>query len=134
MQHDGRPGGSPPELVARRLFESYAAGEVDAVRACLADDMVGWITNRAGGVDRTDGADAYMSRLPDLSEAELEARITQVLGIDDERAMAMVAIRATRRGLDLSNYAAFLTRVVDGRVAELWMVEAQPAYSDEFWS
>jgi len=23
---------------------------------------------------------------------------------------------------------------LDGRVAELWMVEAQPAYSDEFWS
>jgi ketosteroid isomerase-like protein len=125
---------STPERVARKLFESYAAGDVDAMRSCLADDLVGWITNRDGGVDRTDGADAYLSRLPDLSEAEMEARITQVLGIDDERAMTMVAIRATRRGLDLHNYAAFLARVVDGRVAELWMVEAQPAYSDEFWS
>ena len=48
--------------------------------------------------------------------------------------MTMVAIRATRRGLDLHNHAAFLTRVVDGRVAELWMIEAEPAYSDEFWS
>ena len=123
-----------PESVARRLFESYAAGDIDAVRACLADDLVGWITNRDGGLDRTDGADAYLSRLPDLREAELEARITQVLGVDDERAMTMVAIRATRRGLDLRNHAAFLARVVDGRVAELWMVEAQPAYSDEFWS
>ena len=119
-----------PESVARRLFESYAAADIEAVRACLADDLVGWITNCDGGVDRTDGA----ARLPDLSEAELEARITQVLGIDDERAMTMVAIRATRRGLDLRNHAAFLARVIDGRVAELWMVEAQPAYSDEFWS
>jgi ketosteroid isomerase-like protein len=125
---------STPERVARKLFESYAAGDVDAMRGCLADDLVGWITNRDGGVDRIDGADAYLSRLPDLSEAEMEARITQVLGIDDERAMTMVAIRAARRGLDLRNYAAFLARVVDGRVAELWMVEAQPAYSDEFWS
>jgi|SoiMethySBSTD1v2_1073268.scaffolds.fasta_scaffold151376_5 ketosteroid isomerase-like protein len=123
-----------PESVARTLFESYAAGDMDAVRACLADDLVGWITNRDGGVDRTDGADAYLARLQDLSEAALEARITQVLGIDDERAMTMVAIRAARRGLDLHNHAAFLARVVDGRVAELWMVEAQPAYSDEFWS
>ena len=30
--------------------------------------------------------------------------------------------------------AAFLTRVVDGRVQQIWMVDALPAYSDEFWS
>lgn len=122
------------EQVARTLFEAYAAGDLATMRACLADDVIGWITNRDGGVDRTDGADAYLSRLPDLSEAELEVGITQVLGIDDERAMVMVAIRATRHGKDLHNYAAFLARVVDERVVELWMVEAQPAYSDEFWS
>jgi ketosteroid isomerase-like protein len=127
-------GTTSAETVARNLFESYAAGDIDAVRTSMADDMVGWITNREGGVDRTDGADAYLSRLPDLSEAELEARITQVLGIDDQRALTMVAIRATRRGMNLEHYAAFLTRVVVGRVVELWMVEAQPAYSDEFWS
>jgi ketosteroid isomerase-like protein len=126
--------GPSPEEVARSLFEAYAAGDLAAVRACLADDMVGWITNREGGVDRTEGADAYVARLPDLTGAELDARITQVLGIDDERALTMVAIRATRRLRDLQNHAAFLARVVDGRVAELWMVDAQPEYSDEFWS
>lgn len=126
--------GASSEQVARTLFEAYAAGDLATMRACLADDVIGWITNRDGGVDRTDGADAYLSRLPDLSEAELEVGITQVLGIDDERAMVMVAIRATRHGKDLHNYAAFLARVVDERVVELWMVEAQPAYSDEFWS
>jgi ketosteroid isomerase-like protein len=123
-----------PEQVARTLFEAYAAGDLSTMRACLADDLVGRITNRDGGVDRTDGADTYVSRLPDLSEAELDVGITQVLGVDDERAMVMVAIRATRHGKDLHNYAAFLARVVDELVVELWMVEAQPAYSDEFWS
>jgi hypothetical protein len=47
-------------------------------------------------------------------------------------------------GVDLENYAAVLARVaedqvveervVDARVAELWMMEAQPAYSAEFRS
>lgn len=32
------------------------------------------------------------------------------------------------------NHAAYLSRVQDGQVTELWMVEALPAYSDEFWS
>ena len=122
------------EKLARRLFESYGEGDLETMRGCMADDMIGWITNAEGGVDRTDGADAYIARLPDLSEAELKTRVTQVLGIDDERVMTMIAIRAERRGKSLENYAAFLARVSDGLVAELWMVEAQPAYSDEFWS
>jgi hypothetical protein len=29
---------------------------------------------------------------------------------------------------------AFLAQLQDGRVARLWMVDALPAYSDEFWS
>ena len=122
------------EHLAKSLFGAYGEGDLDAMRSCMADDMVGWITNAEGGVDRTDGADAYMARLPDLSEAELQTRITQVLGIDNERVMTMIAIRASRKGKELENYAAFLARVADGKVAELWMVEAQPAYSDEFWS
>ena len=122
-----------PETVASTLFKAYAEGQRRAMRACMADDMVGWITNAAGGVDRTESAEGYIARLPDLSEAELDLRITQVLGVDAERAMVMVAIRARRRGHDLENYAAFLARVVNGLVVELWMVEAQPAYSDEFW-
>ena len=39
-----------------------------------------------------------------------------------------------RRGRTLHNHAAFLARVRQGRVTELWMVDALPADSDEFWS
>ena len=46
----------------------------------------------------------------------------------------MVEIRAEREGRALHNFAAFLTRVVDGQVRQIWMVDALPAYSDEFWS
>ena len=122
------------EELARKLFGAYGDGDLATMRSLMADDMIGWVTNAEGGVDRTEGRDAYMARLPDLSEAELQTRITQALGIDEERVMTMIAIRAERKGRSLENYAAFLARVADGRVAELWMVEAQPAYSDEFWS
>jgi ketosteroid isomerase-like protein len=122
------------EELAKRLFGAYGEGDLETMRSLLAEDMIGWVTNAAGGVDRTEGRDAYMARLPDLSEARLETRVTQVLGIDEERVMTMIAIRAERMGKSLENFAAFLARVEDGEVAELWMVEAQPAYSDEFWS
>jgi hypothetical protein len=34
----------------------------------------------------------------------------------------------------LQNSAAFGPRVRSGQLAELWMVEAKPGYSTEFWS
>ncbi len=112
------------EELAKRLFGAYGAGDLETMRSLLAEDMIGWVTNAEGGVDRTEGRDAYLSRLPDLSEAQLKARVTQVLGIDEERVMTMIAIRAERKGKSLENFAAFLARVSGVQVAELWMVEA----------
>ena len=59
-----------PETLVGSLFEAYAAGDLATVRDCLADDMVGLVTNAGGGVDRTDSADDYLARLPDLAGAE----------------------------------------------------------------
>ena len=74
------------------------------------------------------------ARLPDLHATGGTLTLTQVLGIDEEQALTMVEIRAEREGRALHNFAAFLTRVADGRVDRIWMVDALPAYSDEFWS
>jgi ketosteroid isomerase-like protein len=118
----------------RGWFEAYGRGDLDAVRAGLADELRAWVTNADGGADVVEGADAYMSRLPDLKAAGGEAVVTQVLEVDAERVMTMIEIRAEREGRSLHNHAAFLARIADGRIAELWMVDALPAYSDEFWS
>lgn len=119
----------------RGFFEAYGRGDLTAVRAALADDLIAYVTNAEGGADVVKGADAYMGRLPNLRDAGGSATVTQVLEIDEQRVMTMVEIRASREGRgDLHNFAAFLARIADGRIAELWMVEAQPAHSDEFWS
>jgi ketosteroid isomerase-like protein len=119
---------------ARRLFEAYGAGDVDGFRALLADDLIAYVTNAAAGVDELRGVEAYMSRLPDLHAAGGHLLITQVLPVDDARVLTMVEIRAERDGRQLHNFAAFLAEVGDGKVTRLWMVDALPAYSDEFWA
>ena len=43
-------------------------------------------------------------------------------------------VKAERKGRELHNFAAFLARVPDDRITDLWMVEARPAYSAEFWA
>jgi ketosteroid isomerase-like protein len=119
---------------ARRLFDAYGAGDLDGFRALLADDLIACVTNAAAGVDELRGVEAYMSRLPDLHAAGGHLLITQVLPVDDVRVLTMVEIRAERDGRQLHNFAAFLAEVGDGKVTRLWMVDALPAYSDEFWS
>jgi ketosteroid isomerase-like protein len=123
-----------PSELARRFFEAYGAGELDAVRSALAPGLVAYVTNAEGGVDLVEGRDAYMERLPDLHATGGCLAVTQVLEVDAHQVLTMVEIRASRGGRELHNFAAFLARVEKGLVTHLWMVEALPAYSHEFWS
>ncbi|HEY1317387.1 MAG TPA: nuclear transport factor 2 family protein [Gaiella sp.] len=122
------------ERLARAFFGAYGEGDLETVRALLAEDAVVYVTNAEGGVDRVAGRDRAMARLPDLTGAEWSTQITQVAVVDEERVMTMIEVRAARKGKELHNYAAFLARVSAERISDLWMVEALPAYSDEFWS
>jgi ketosteroid isomerase-like protein len=123
-----------PEQVFRAMVAAVGAGDRDAMRGLLADDVVAYVTNAAGSVDRVEGADAYVARVPDVSGADYSADVTQVVSVAPGQVLGMVEIKAERKGRTLHNHAAFLARVADERIAELWMVEALPAYSDEFWS
>jgi ketosteroid isomerase-like protein len=124
---------TPAEL-ARSFFGAYARGDREASAALLADDVTAYVTNASGEADVVTGRDDYMARVPDLQSAAGSIEVTQVLEIDDELVMSMVEIRARRKGRELHNFAAFLARIAGGRIVDLWMVDAKPAYSDEFWS
>ena len=60
-------------------------------------------------------------------------RVTQTVTVAPGSTLTMVEIRAERAGKTLHNFSAFLARIEDGQIVELWMVEALPAYSAEFW-
>jgi ketosteroid isomerase-like protein len=126
--------GQDPARLSREFFEAYGEGETETMRSLLAPDAVSFITNAEAGVDRVDGRDGFMARLPEVEGAELSTSITQVVAIDGERAMTMVEVKAERQGRALHNFAAFLTRCSGGRITHLWMVDAKPSYSDDFWS
>jgi hypothetical protein len=122
------------EFTFRSMIAAYAAGDRESMAAALADSLVAHVTNADGGVDEVRGAAAYMERVPG-GDAEYSADVTQVVSVSPSQVLAMVEIKASRRGRTLHNHAAFLARFdASGRVDELWMVDALPAYSDEFWS
>ena len=122
------------EATFRSMIAAYVAGDREAMTDALSDSLVAYVTNADGGVDEMQGRDAYMARVPG-GDAEYSAEVTQVVSVSPTQVLAMVEITASRNGRALHNHAGFLARFdADGRVDELWMVDALPAYSDEFWS
>ena len=107
------------------------------MRSRLAEDLVAFITNAEGGLDRIEGREEYLSRIEamDLPSARFSVELTQApVPVDSEQVLIMVEVRARRDGRSLHNFAAHLLRVAGGRVTEWRMVEVKPAESDEFWS
>jgi len=125
---------SAPDERARGFFDAHGRGDLDAVRAALDPELVSYVTNDEGGADVVRGRDAYMDRLPDLHAVGGTMAVTQVLAVDDRWALAMVEIRAERDGRSLHNHAGFLLELSDSGIARMWMVDALPQYSAEFWS
>ena len=120
--------------MVRAFLEAYGRGDREAVRDGLAPGLVAYVTTADSGADRVQGREAYVARLPDLRAAGGSLEVTQVLEVDEGLVLAMVEIRAERGGQRLHNHAALLARLGDDGITHLWMVEAQPAHSDEFWS
>ena len=119
----------------RSMIDVYGRGDRAAMAALLADDLVAYVTNADGGADEVRGATAYMARVPSGDDATYSTTVTQAVSVSSSQVLAMVEIKAERKGRTLHNHAGFLARFDgDGRIDELWMVDALPAYSDEFWS
>ncbi len=115
------------------LIDAFSTHNEAGMRAPLAEDITAYVTNADGGVDQVNGRDSYLQRLLALKAPTFSATVTQSVNVAQDQALVMVEIRAERKGRTLHNFAAFLARVQHDQIVELWMVEALPAYSDEFW-
>jgi len=121
-----------------RFLAAFSAADVAAMRELLAPDLVAWVTDAEGAMDRVEGREEYLGRIEamDLRAARFSVELTQEpVTVDGDRVLAMVEVRAERGGRSLHNFAGHLLRLDgNGRIAEWWMVDAKPAESDAFWS
>lgn len=126
-----------PTVVVSRFLEAFSAADFGAMGTVLDDDLVAYITDGDGEVDRLQGRDAYLGRIEamDLRSAQFSVTPTQApVSVAPDQVLVMVEIHAHREGRSLHNFAAHLLRVADGRITEWRMVDAKPAESEEFWS
>lgn len=122
--------------VVEAFLNAFNAGDLAVLRGCLADDAVAFVTGPDGLPVQMDGAEAYVAATAamNLPAVDYSVTLTQApVLVGDGLVLVMVEVRARRDGRALHNFAAQLIRVVAGRIAELWMVDAKPTESDAFW-
>jgi ketosteroid isomerase-like protein len=123
------------ESVVRDFADAAADNDLVAMESLMTDDFVGYITTDTGGVRAVDRA-GYLTSIEamDVGTADLHMEIVNATVVEPGRLLVMIEIHAARGGRMLHNFSGQLVRVVDGRISELWMVEALPATSAAFWA
>ena len=120
-----------------RFLDLFNSGDLAAMSDVLADDAVAYITGPDGEPMVLNGASSYTAALEAMHLADVDYAVTltqQPVMVGDDQVLIMVEVRATRDAKTLHNFAAHLLRISDGRVVELFMVDAKPAESDAFWA
>jgi ketosteroid isomerase-like protein len=123
--------------VAERFLTAFSEADFEVMREVLAPDLVAWVTDSSGRMDRLVGRDDYLERIEkmDLPAAEFRVDLTQApVPIGDDKVLMMVEVHAKRGEHTLHNFAGHLLRIDGDQIAEWWMVDAKPSESDTFWS
>ena len=124
------------EIVSLKFIELFSKLEFKNMLDLLHANVVSHITNFQGGVDVITGPHDYLSRLNtmDVRNVELSIMPTQIVTVKPGLIMVMVEINASKGDKVLHNFATHLLKFKGNKIKELWMVEALPLGSSEFWA
>ena len=118
------------------LVQAFAGGDSAAVKSRLADGLVAHVTPSDGSTRQVVGSANYAAIVDamDPLSANLQMEIPQIMTIEPGLVMAMFEVHAARYGRRLHNFSGQLFRFDGDVIDRIWMVEALPRESDEFWS
>ena len=118
------------------LVQAFAGGDSAAVKSRLADGLVAHVTQSDGSTRQVVGSANYAAIVDamDTLSANLQMEIPQIMTIEPGLVMAMFEVHAARYGRRLHNFSGQLFRFDGDVIDRIWMVEALPRESDEFWS
>jgi ketosteroid isomerase-like protein len=123
--------------VLRRAYEAFSAGDMDAMHALLADDVVWHISGRspiAGDYHGKEQVFGFFGKLGELSGGTFSLSIHDILA-NDTHGVALVTASGSRNGKNLSARGAHVTHLRDGKITEFWLASADDQIEvDEFWA
>jgi uncharacterized protein len=113
----------------------YAGGEIEPVSEMLTDDIAWHVPGRspiAGHYQGKEEVLGYFRARSERASGTFRIEVRDVLA-NDQRAVVLAGGRASRDGQTLSWETAGVFRIVDGRVAECWLLPFDQYAFDEIW-
>jgi uncharacterized protein len=117
------------------LNSFYAGGQIDPVRAMLADDIAWHVPGRSAIAGDHVGVNAvldYFHRRRQLGRGTFKVDVQDVLA-NDVRAVLFAGGRAERDGTTIAWETVGIFRIADGKIAECWLLPFDQYAFDEIW-
>lgn len=123
------------EKIVLNFIDAYSQQDSDKIKPFLADNIVAYIANKPGQLDKVVGQQQFIDRHQQMktSGVKLQLTVPQIITINAGKVMVMMNVEAEREVEKMHNHAAYLLIAIDSKLSELWMVDALPQYSDHFW-
>jgi ketosteroid isomerase-like protein len=124
--------GHPNAALGHRLFEALAAGDAEAIRATMTEDVVWHAPGTSRFSGRFDGRTAVMDRLARMRDAGLTTGLdVHDVVANDEHIVALVHLHLANDGGDRYDQPQVqVMHVRDDRIAELWSMNQDQAVLD----
>ncbi len=126
----------PNAELVRSGYEAFGRGDIPAVLAVFADDIVWHIGGRnllSGDYHGHDGVIAFFTKLMELSGGTFKLSVHDITA-SDRHVIAIVDLTAERDGKPWENNGIHVWHLADGKVAEFRAVPVDPYLDDGFWS
>jgi len=121
----------------RSSYAAFAAGDVAAVLAVLADDITWRVPGRhplSGVYTGPDEVLGFFGGLAGRSGGTFAITLDNVLDDRDGTVAALVTERGERGGMQLTTSAIHVWRILDGRATSFQGYQCDDHKSDAFWS
>lgn len=126
-----------PVHVAARLYAALDDGDLATVVELVAADVVLHVPGThplAGDHHGLDGFARFSAATTALTDDGEDIEVVDVLG-SEERAAVYCRVTATRAGrAPLDNMTVHVLRIVEGRVAEVWLHNFDEVAVSAFWA
>ena len=126
----------PNEELVRRLYQSFADGDMTAFQAAMDPDVVWHSSGRSpvsGDHRGLEAVVAFIGKIMELSEGTFTATLRDVLA-NDNHAVALHNGRATSRGKSLDEINVLVIHFSNGRISEVWEHHYDLYAVDDYWS
>jgi ketosteroid isomerase-like protein len=123
----------PNAGILRGLLDAFAASDVPAMEAALAEDLVWHAPGTSRFSGRFEGRDAALQRLDQMREAGVSTSFdVHDVVANDEHAVALVHLHLeTADGRRYDQPQVQVVHVRRGRIVELWVMNQDQAVLDE---